>query len=111
MASRLIEAGCDDALVVSRNGIVKVTFERSAASFAKAVHSAIANVGAAGYKIARITVPGSVLLEVGASSLLSRPQVQLRSNTGVITQRNASTRGSDQTRDQLGGRVWASQVA
>lgn len=41
---RLFEAGCDDALVSSTNGVQYVDFDREAASFDAAVLSAVADV-------------------------------------------------------------------
>jgi hypothetical protein len=44
LADRLFEAGCDDALVGSRDGVAFLDFEREANSFPHAVVAAIADV-------------------------------------------------------------------
>jgi len=40
----VFEAGCNDALLLSRDGVVYLDFDRQASSFPEAVRSAIANV-------------------------------------------------------------------
>jgi predicted DNA-binding transcriptional regulator AlpA len=54
MANALFEAGCDDALFGSRDGIVFLDFGREAVSFREAVLSAIRDVRTAGYEVARV---------------------------------------------------------
>ena len=44
----LFEAGCDDALLWTRDGVAYLDFDREAASYQEAVQSAIADVQAAG---------------------------------------------------------------
>ena len=44
MLDRLFEAGCDDALVGSADGVQFIVFDRDAASFDVAVSSAVENV-------------------------------------------------------------------
>ena len=50
----LFEAGCDDALLGSRDGIAYLDFDRVADSLQEAVHSAIRDVRKAGLTVARI---------------------------------------------------------
>jgi hypothetical protein len=50
----LFEAGCDDALLGSRDGVVFLDFDREARSFQEAVLSAIANAERAGVSVQRI---------------------------------------------------------
>jgi hypothetical protein len=54
MANALFEAGCDDALFGSRDGVVFLDFGRDAPSFRDAVLSALRDVRAAGYAVARV---------------------------------------------------------
>jgi hypothetical protein len=54
MANALFEAGCDDALLGDRDGVVFLDFEREAPTFRDAVLGAIRNVRAAGYDVARV---------------------------------------------------------
>jgi hypothetical protein len=48
MTDALYEAGCDDALVGSRDGVIFLDFTRQAVSLQEAVRSAISDVQAAG---------------------------------------------------------------
>jgi len=48
LENALYEAGCDDALLGSRGGVVFLDFDREAPSFFAAVVSAVADVGGAG---------------------------------------------------------------
>ena len=50
----LFEAGCDDALLGTRDGVVYLDFDREAPSFREALLSAIAEVETAGFKVARV---------------------------------------------------------
>jgi hypothetical protein len=56
MADALFEAGCDDSSPWSSEGVVSVAFDREAESLGDAIGSAIKNVEAAGYTIARVDV-------------------------------------------------------
>ena len=51
---RIYEAGCDDATLSFQKGAIVLEFAREAASFAKALVSAIADVQRAGAKVERI---------------------------------------------------------
>lgn len=53
-ANALYEAGCDDGTFCARNGLAYVHFDREAASLGEALQSAVANVRAAGFNVARI---------------------------------------------------------
>jgi hypothetical protein len=48
------EAGCDDATIVVRDGMMHLDFERQAAAFSDAVGSAMHDVEKAGGRILRI---------------------------------------------------------
>jgi hypothetical protein len=54
LADTLFEAGCDDATVGSRGGVVHMHFDREADTFQEAVVSAIRDVWSAGIEVARI---------------------------------------------------------
>jgi hypothetical protein len=54
MEDRLFEAGCDDALLFSRDGHVYLDFTREAASQVEAVDSALRDVQKAGF-LAKVT--------------------------------------------------------
>jgi hypothetical protein len=54
MANAVYEAGCDDASLASREGVVFLGFDREAPSFRDAVLSAIRDVRMAGYQVARV---------------------------------------------------------
>jgi hypothetical protein len=56
MADALFEAGCDDSSPWSSEGVVSVAFDREAESLGDAIGSAIKNVEAAGYTVARVDV-------------------------------------------------------
>jgi hypothetical protein len=47
----LYEAGCDDATVVTREGVTRLAFDRAAESLEQALSSAAADVRAAGFEI------------------------------------------------------------
>jgi hypothetical protein len=50
----LLEAGCDDALIVVINGELKLDFDREAASFDEAINSAIADIQKAGGQVTHV---------------------------------------------------------
>jgi predicted DNA-binding transcriptional regulator AlpA len=54
LENAIFEAGCDDALLGSQNGVVYLDFEREANSFVEAVVSAIRDVSKAGVSVARL---------------------------------------------------------
>jgi hypothetical protein len=54
VADRLYEAGCDDSTPVSRDGIVRLEFDREAGTLEEAIQSAIDDVISAGYRVSRV---------------------------------------------------------
>jgi hypothetical protein len=54
LEDQLYEAGCDDALLLSRDGVVCLDFEREAAGLEDAVVSAIHNVEGVGRRVLRV---------------------------------------------------------
>ncbi len=50
----LFEAGCDDALLGSRDGVVFLDFARTADSFSEAVSTAVRDVRTAGFDVLRV---------------------------------------------------------
>ncbi len=50
----LFEAGCDDALLVCKNGVVYLEFDREAESLEDAILSAIHNVELANFRVKRV---------------------------------------------------------
>jgi hypothetical protein len=56
IADALFEAGCDDGTPSSRDGVVRVSFDREAPSLGDAIGSAIKDVERAGYSVARVVV-------------------------------------------------------
>jgi hypothetical protein len=56
LADKLFAAGCDDATPSSAGGTVSVYFGRESTDLESAIRSAIANVSAAGFVIARVEI-------------------------------------------------------
>ena len=56
----LYEAGCDDGTVVTRNGVTHVAFDRKAESLEDAIRSAVSDVRAAGFEVARVEMDALV---------------------------------------------------
>jgi hypothetical protein len=54
LENAVFEAGCDDALLASRGGVVFLEFGRAAPTFREAVLSAVRDVRRAGYAVARV---------------------------------------------------------
>ncbi len=50
----LLEAGCDDALIVVIDGELRLDFDREAASFDEAINSAISDIEKAGGRVTHI---------------------------------------------------------
>ena len=59
-ANRLYEAGCDDATIVTRNGVTYIAFDREADSLESAIRSATADVRTAGFEVARVEMDALV---------------------------------------------------
>jgi hypothetical protein len=56
IANALYEAGCDDGGGGTCDGVLTIEFDREAESLGDAIGSAIKNVQAAGYAVARVDV-------------------------------------------------------
>jgi hypothetical protein len=56
----LYEAGCDDGIIVTRNRVTFIAFDRKAGSLEQAIRSATANVRAAGFEVERVEMPALV---------------------------------------------------
>ena len=61
VADALFEAGCDDGTPFSSQGVAGVGFSRQADSLEEAVRSAIADVGKAGFIVARVEPADEVI--------------------------------------------------
>jgi hypothetical protein len=81
----LFEAGCDDALLGSRDGVVFLDFARTADSFSEAVSTAIRDVRTAGFDVLRVE-PDDL---VSASEIARRTKRTRQS----IRQLSTGTRG------------------
>lgn len=55
-ADKLYEAGCDDASILTRDGVTRVQFDRSASNLDEALASAIQHVELAGFTVARVEI-------------------------------------------------------
>ena len=55
-ADKLYEAGCDDASILTRDGVTRVQFDRHAASLDEALASAIQDVERSGLGVARVEI-------------------------------------------------------
>jgi hypothetical protein len=55
-ADKLFEAGCDDASILTRNGITRLQFDRNASSLDEALASAILSVERVGLSVARVEI-------------------------------------------------------
>jgi hypothetical protein len=56
----LYEAGCDDGMVVTREAVTYVAFDREAESLEEAIRSATAKVKSGGFEVARVEMDGLV---------------------------------------------------
>jgi hypothetical protein len=52
----LFEAGCDDATIVSRDGVVFIRFARESNSLEQAINSAAADIERAGFQVDHVEV-------------------------------------------------------
>lgn len=78
VADALYEAGCDDALVVERLGTYIVEFDRNAATFARALFSALADIARAGLTPVRVGPDPLVsAAEIAARARVTRQAVSL----------------------------------
>lgn len=55
-ADRLYEAGCNDASILTRNGVTAIQFDRVADTLEEAIRSAVANVESAGFGITKVEI-------------------------------------------------------
>jgi hypothetical protein len=55
-ADRLYEAGCDDASLLTRDGVTRLQFDRHASNLDQALASAIQSVERAGLAVARVEI-------------------------------------------------------
>lgn len=55
-ADKLYEAGCDDASILTRDGITRLQFDRDAANLDEALASAIQSVERAGLTVSRVEI-------------------------------------------------------
>jgi hypothetical protein len=65
-ADILYEAGCDDGSPASCNGVAWVHFDREASSLEEAIHSALTQVKAAGFNVAKVELDRDAALSLGA---------------------------------------------
>jgi hypothetical protein len=63
LENTLFEAGCSDALLGTRDGMVYLDFDREAPSFSEAVSTAIRDVKKAGYQVARVEPDQELIYE------------------------------------------------
>jgi hypothetical protein len=55
-ADKLYEAGCDDASILTRDGITRLQFDRDATNLDEALASAIQSVERAGLTVSRVEI-------------------------------------------------------
>ena len=55
-ADKLYEAGCDDASILTRDGVTRIQFDRDAPNLDEALATAIQNVERAGFAVARVEI-------------------------------------------------------
>ena len=55
-ADKLYEAGCDDASILTRDGVTRLQFDREAANLDEALATAIRSVERAGLAVARVEI-------------------------------------------------------
>jgi hypothetical protein len=55
-ADKLYETGCDDASILTREGITRLQFDRDAANLDEALASAIQSVERAGLTVSRVEI-------------------------------------------------------
>jgi hypothetical protein len=55
-ADKLYEAGCDDASILTRDGVTRLQFDRQAAHLDEALSTAIQSVERAGLSVSRVEI-------------------------------------------------------
>lgn len=61
ICDQLFEAGCDDGIPGTCNGVFSIDFHRDAESLESAIHSAIKDVKAAGYEVQRVEIAAEAM--------------------------------------------------
>ena len=56
VADKLYETGCDDASILTRDGVTRLQFDRQASNLDEALASAIQSVERAGLAVARVEI-------------------------------------------------------
>lgn len=64
-ADDLFAAGCDDGTPAGCNGVVWIHFDREAASLEDAILSALSQVQAAGFKVAKVELDVDAAVSLG----------------------------------------------
>ena len=65
-ADSLFAAGCDDGTPTSCDGVAWVHFDREASSLEEAIRSAVAQVQAAGFRVAKVELDADAAVSLGA---------------------------------------------
>jgi hypothetical protein len=65
-ADELFAAGCDDGTPAACAGVAWIHFDREAASLEEAISSAIAQIQAAGLRVAKVELDGDAAVSLGA---------------------------------------------
>jgi hypothetical protein len=63
LADALFAAGCDDGTPGTCNGVFSIDFHREALSLEEAMRSAIEDVRAAGYEVARVEIEAEAIVQ------------------------------------------------
>jgi len=63
LADALFAAGCDDGTPGTCNGVFSIDFHREAQSLEEAMRSAIEDVRAAGYEVARVEIEAEAIVQ------------------------------------------------
>lgn len=63
LADALFAAGCDDGTPGTCNGVFSIDFHREAKSLEEAMRSAIKDVRAAGYEVARVEIEAEAIVQ------------------------------------------------
>jgi hypothetical protein len=63
LADALFAAGCDDGTPGTCNGVFSIDFHRKAKSLEEAMRSAIGDVRAAGYEVARVEIEAEAIVQ------------------------------------------------
>jgi hypothetical protein len=64
LADALFAAGCDDGTPGTCNGVFSIDFHREAKSLEEAMRSAIEDVRAAGYEVARVEIEAEAIVQM-----------------------------------------------